>query len=69
MDALTSLLRFAPNEVSFNPLGLIVMLLGALLALPASAWARGNERRETILRLSGLLLAALGTLITLQIFR
>ena len=48
-------------------LGLAVLIVGALAAFLARPLSRGNGKRETLLRLGGLLLAMLGALVTMKV--
>ena len=50
-----------------SPLGLAVLITGALAAFLARPLSRGNGKRETLLRLGGLLLAMLGALVTMKV--
>lgn len=50
-----------------NPLGLVLLIAGALAAFLARPLSRSNEKRETLLRLGGLLLAMLGALVTMKV--
>lgn len=69
MDFLTALFDASPGDPArFRPAGVIVLLVGALLAFPARRWSRGNEKRETAFRAAGLLLAIAGTLLALRFF-
>ena len=47
--------------------GLALLITGALAAFLARPLSRGNGKRETLLRLGGLLLAMLGALVTMKV--
>lgn len=65
MEALKRL--FTLSKTTWSPVGLAVLIAGALLAFLARPLSRGQERRETLLRLGGLLLAMLGALVTMKV--
>ena len=68
MEQLPKLFDAPMGDLSrVSPLGLAILIAGALVAFLAKPLSRGSERRETLLRLGGLLLAMLGALVTMKV--
>ena len=68
MEQLTKLFDAPMGDLSrVSPLGLVLLIAGALAAFLAKPLSRGSERREILLRLGGLLLAMLGALAAMKV--
>ncbi len=68
MEQLTKLFDAPMGDLSrVSPLGLALLITGALAAFLAKPLSRGCARRETLLRLGGLLLAMLGALAAMKV--
>lgn len=68
MEQITRLFDASPGDAArYSPLGLAVLIAGALAAFLARPLSRGSAKREILLRLGGLLLTMLGALLTMKV--